>query len=167
MGHAEATPSPVPRFRRARPEDAEAITDLIVRSKRSLGYSDEFMAAITPVMAFTPSELEQASDHVEVLEAEGRVLGLFRLRKRTELAFLEDLWIDPSVMGRGHGRRAFERAAEVARSWGKGVMEFESDPFAEPFYVHLGAERVGMSPSHILPGRAVPLMRYALGGGPG
>jgi hypothetical protein len=43
-----------------------------------------------------------------------------------------------------------------------GVMEFESDPFAEGFYLKLGAECVGMSPSLLLPGRSIPLMRYAL-----
>ncbi len=56
----------------------------------------------------------------------------------------------------------FERAAEVGRGWGLGVMEFESDPFAEPFYLHLGAERVSMSPSTLVPGRSIPLMRFAL-----
>ena len=38
-------------------------------------------------------------------------------------------------------------------------MELEADPFAEPFYLHLGAVRVGMSPVTVVPGRAVPLMR--------
>jgi len=37
-----------------------------------------------------------------------------------------------------------------------------SDPGAEGFYLGLGAERVGMSPSTLLPGRSIPLMRYAL-----
>ena len=65
-------------------------------------------------------------------------------------------------MGQGYGRCLFERAAAVARGWALGVMEFEADPHAEPFYLHLGAERVGVSPSAAIPGRAVPLMRYAL-----
>ena len=65
-------------------------------------------------------------------------------------------------MGRGYGRLLFERAVGIGRGWGMGVLEFESDPFAEPFYLGLGAVRVGMSPSTIIPGRAVPLMRYAL-----
>jgi hypothetical protein len=41
-------------------------------------------------------------------------------------------------------------------------MEFESDPNAEPFYRHLGAERVGTTDSELVPGRTLPLMRYAL-----
>jgi GNAT superfamily N-acetyltransferase len=150
------------RFRRARPDEAEAITELVLRSKRHWGYADEFIALMAPVMTFTREDLERPADRVEVLEADGRLDGVIRLRRRTELAFLEDLWLDPSVMGRGLGRRLFARAVEIARGWGKGVLEFESDPFAEPFYLHLGAQRVGMSPSTTLPGRAVPLMRFAL-----
>ena len=65
-------------------------------------------------------------------------------------------------MGRGFGRRLFLRAAHVAREWGLGVMEFESDPYAEPFYLRLGAKRVAMSPSSLVPGRSLPLMRYRL-----
>ncbi len=152
----------MPRFRRARPGEAEAITRLALRSKRHWGYDEAFMAALTPELTFTPAELERELDHVEVLDSAGGLVGVFRLRRRTELAFLMDLWIEPAAMGRGYGRRAFERAAAVARSWGAGVMELEADPHAEPFYVHLGAVRVGMSPVTVVPGRAVPLMRYAL-----
>lgn len=151
-----------PSFRLARPGEASAITELILRSKRHWGYPDAFFVAMTPVMTITPSDLARAADHAEVLEADGRLLGVIRLRCRTELAFLEDLWVDPPAMGRGLGRRLFERATEVARGWGKGVLEFESDPHAEAFYLHLGAVRVGMSPSAAIPGRSIPLMRYAL-----
>lgn len=151
-----------PWFRLAHPDDATAITDLVLRSKRHWDYSDAFMTAMTPVMTFTPADMEQPADHVEVLETDAGLLGVIRLRRRTELAYLEELFVAPEVMGHGYGRTLFERAAELARDWGYGVMEFESDPFAEPFYVHLGARRVAMSPSASLPGRALPLMRFAL-----
>ena len=41
-------------------------------------------------------------------------------------------------------------------------MELETDPNAEPFYLHLGAVRVRMSPVAAVPGRSVPLMHYTL-----
>ena len=153
---------PTSRFRRAHGGDAEAITRLVLRSKRHWGYSEAFMAVMTPAMTFAPADLEGPLDHVEVLEAGDDLLGMLRLGRRTELAYLEDLFVAPEVMGHGYGRRIFERAADLARGWGYGVMELESDPFAESFYLYLGAERVAMSPSETLPGRAVPLMRYAL-----
>ena len=154
--------TPPARFRRAHPDDAPAITRLMLRSKRHWGYSEAFMAATSPAMSLEPEDLERPTDRVEVLEMEGELLGLFRLRRHTELAFLEDLFVDPAAMGRGYGRMLFERAAEVGRDWGLGVMEFESDPYAESFYRHLGAERVSMSPSTLVPGRSIPLMRFAL-----
>jgi GNAT superfamily N-acetyltransferase len=154
--------TPLPGLRRARPEDAEAITRLALRSKRHWGYDHDFMAALTPELTFTPADLVRERDHIEVLDSSDDLLGVLRLCWRTEIAFLEDLWIDPEAMGRGYGRLLFERSVEVARSWGKGVMELEADPFAEPFYLHLGAVRVSMSPVTVVPGRSVPLMRYSL-----
>jgi GNAT superfamily N-acetyltransferase len=154
--------SPPAGFRRPRPDEAAAITELALRSKGHWGYDEAFMEALADELTFAPADLERPSDHVEVLEVDGRLVGVFRLCRRTELAYLADLWVEPSAMGKGYGRRLFERAADVARGWGKGVMELESDPHAEPFYLRLGAERVGMSPVAQIPGRAVPLMRYAL-----
>ncbi|HSM33697.1 MAG TPA: GNAT family N-acetyltransferase [Anaerolineae bacterium] len=149
-------------LRRARRGDAEAITSLTLRSKRHWGYDEAFMATMTPALTCVPDDLLAGDQQVEVLEGSTGLLGFYRLRRLTELAFLEDLFVDPDAMGQGVGRQLFLRAASVAREWGAGVMEFESDPFAESFYLRLGAERVGMSPSQLLPGRSIPLMRYAL-----
>jgi GNAT superfamily N-acetyltransferase len=149
-------------LRRARPADAEAITRLTLRSKRHWGYDEAFMAVVTPSLSCSAADLLAPDRHVEVLASGTRLLGYFRLRRLTELAVLEDLFIDPDDMGCGFGRQLFLRATEVAREWGAGVLEFESDPFAESFYLRLGAERVGMSPSKLLPGRSLPLLRYSL-----
>ena len=55
-------------FRQARPDEAEAITALVVRSKRHWGYPDAFIEAMTPVMSFTRADLEHLRARVEVLE---------------------------------------------------------------------------------------------------
>lgn len=151
-----------PRFRPARPDELEAITALAIRSKRYWRYSDGFMAALIPELTFQQADLEDERTRVEVLEVDGRLTGALRMRRRTELAYLEDLWIDPEAIGHGYGRIGFERSCAIGREWGKGVMELEADPFAEPFYAHVGAVRVAMSPVLQVPGRAVPLMRYTL-----
>ena len=154
--------APLSRFRPAGPDELEAITALAIRSKAYWGYPDEFMAALRPELTFRQADLDDPRTRVEVLEVDGRLIGAIRMRRRTELAYLEDLWVDPEAIGQGYGRIGFERACEIGRGWGKGVMELEADPFAEPFYLHLGAVRVGMSPVTVVPGRAVPLMRYSL-----
>jgi GNAT superfamily N-acetyltransferase len=101
-------------------------------------------------------------DHVEVLETSVGMIGFLRLQRRADVAWLEDLFVDPSVVRQGHGRRLFEHAADVSRGWGYAAMGFESDPFAEGFYARLGAKRVGSPPSELMPGRELPLMRLAL-----
>jgi GNAT superfamily N-acetyltransferase len=154
--------TPLPAFRLARPDELEAITALAIRSKRYWGYSDEFIETLTPELTFRQADLDDERTRVEVLESDGELVAAIRLRRRTELAYLEDLWIDPQAIGQGYGRISFERAAHIGREWGKGVMELEADPHAEPFYLHLGCQRVWMSPVTSVPGRSVPLMRYAL-----
>lgn len=149
-----------PLLRRARPDEASVVTALALRSKRLWNYSDEFMEAVAPNMALTSEDIE--ADHVEVLESALGLVGFLRLQRRPDEAWLEDLFIDPQAVWKGHGRRLFERAAELSRGWGYAVMRFESDPHAEPFYLAMGAERVGLSASSLIPGRALPLMSFGL-----
>lgn len=42
---------------------------------------------------------------------------------RGEVCWLEDLWVEPAAMGRGLGRRLFERAAALGRESGCVRME--------------------------------------------
>ncbi len=47
-----------------------------------------------------------------------------------------------------------------AEALGYAVIFIENDPYAEPFYLARGAERVGSVPSSVLPGRALPLLQF-------
>lgn len=154
--------APLPAFRPAGADELPSVTALAKRSKRHWGYSDAFMAALDAELTFHEADLADERTRVEVLEVGGQLIGALRLRRRTELAYLEDLWIDPEAMGHGYGRLGFERACQIGREWGQGVIELEADPHAEPFYLHLGCERVWMSPVTSVPGRSVPVMRYSL-----
>lgn len=150
----------LPRLRPARPDEAPAVTDLIVRSKRSWGYSEEFMALVGADMVISAADIE--TDHVEVLAIDDELIGMIRLQRGEGHAWLQDLFVDPEAMGRGHGKRLFERAAEQSRGWGYAEMHFDSDPNAESFYLRLGATRIGTTPSSIVPGRTFPRMSYPL-----
>jgi GNAT superfamily N-acetyltransferase len=149
-----------PQLRAAEPAEAATITQLALRSKRRWGYDEAFMAAITPVMTLTPDDL--ATARVEVLESGDRLLGFLRLVREAEHAWLEDLFVEPQAVGQGYGRLLFERAVELARADGYRSLRFESDPHAEPFYLQMGAQRIGMSRVASVPGRSVPLMEYRL-----
>jgi GNAT superfamily N-acetyltransferase len=151
---------PHPLLRRARPDEAARITAMVMRSKSSWGYSESFMELVAPDMTITPADI--VADQVEVLDVDGAIVGMLRLQRHDDHAWLQDLFVDPSVMGRGLGRRLFQHAASCAREWGYRELRFESDPNAESFYLRLGAERIGAAPSSLVPGRELPQMRYQL-----
>ena len=70
--------------------------------------------------------------------------------------------MEPDAIGRGHGRRLWCHAVALARALGAWRMRIESDPFAEPFYRAMGAERIGEAASDAIPGRLIPLLVLAV-----
>lgn len=77
---------------------------------------------------------------------------------------LEDLWLEPEAIGAGHGRRLWEHAVAVARACGASAMELDAEPNAMGFYERMGAVRVGVTASSVVPGRELPRMRVPLVG---
>ncbi len=65
-------------------------------------------------------------------------------------------------MGKGLGRILFDTIAKHARSLGFTSLNIHSDPYAEAFYLHMGAKKVGDLPSGSIPGRTLPLLEVAL-----
>lgn len=144
-------------IRRVTPAEAGAITDLGFRSKAYWGYSPEFMEACREDMTITPEFI--ASHPVFALEEQGRIMGFYGLLPRTvDLVVLDFLYVDPDAIGRGYGRQLWAHLTETARSLGFRRMEISADPNAEPFYVAMGARRIGETPSTAIPGRMLPLM---------
>ena len=151
-------------FRPALPHQADELTDLLRHSKRYWGYDDAFMAAARLQLVITPASIEQ--DRIEVLFLDDRIGGFFRLRPREDIPgklWLEDLFLDPSLIGQGWGRVMWDRVVEVAVSLGCQVLEWETDPHAEAFYMRMGAVTVGQSESTLFPGRVLPVMRFEIG----
>lgn len=149
-------------IRRAVPAEAPLLSDVAFRAKAAWGYDEAFMAACREDLTITPEEI--LAEQVHVLEADERVLGFYRVRKRSDAAELADLWIEPEVMRRGHGRRLFQHAATTAAHLGFTYMSIQSDPHAEGFYRAMGALRIGEAPSTVFPDRQLPLLIFSLAG---
>lgn len=148
------------RIRRARQEEADALTALATRAKAHWGYDAEFMDRVSDAMVLSPADI--AAHEVFVLQdPAGAVVGFHRVIPG-DPAELEDMWVEPETMGNGHGRRLFEHAAAIARSLGAGALELDADPNAVGFYERMGMLRVGETPSTRIPGRALPRMRLEL-----
>lgn len=144
--------------RSARGEDADVLTEVAIRSKGHWGYDEDFMARARPDLTVTPGMIDEGW---WVLEADGRPVGFYNLRRRDDCAWLEDLFIDPDRIGHGLGRLAWQHLVERARAMGHDVLRLASDPHAEPFYRAMGARRVGEVEATST-GRSLPLMQLDL-----
>jgi GNAT superfamily N-acetyltransferase len=147
-------------IRPAEPNEAEALTELTMRSKAHWGYDEEFMRSVRAELTVSRDTI--AEQEVFVLEERGVVAGFYALVGSMPHTELSMLFVDPSFHRRGYGRLLFEHAAREARALGATEMTIDSDPFAEPFYLALGAERIGDVPSGSIPGRMLPQLRYRL-----
>jgi GNAT superfamily N-acetyltransferase len=139
-------------IRRARPDEADALTRLAVRSKAHWGYDDAFMRTASPDLQMTADRL--ASTAAYAAEQDGAIAGFYVLSAEPEGPTLSDLWIDPARMGAGVGARLYRHMLQTARALGYAVVRIESDPHAEGFYLKMGAVRVGVVPSRIAMGGA-------------
>ena len=89
-------------------------------------------------------------------------MGWHRVTSHGDRAELEDLWLEPPVIGTGLGRFLFQHAVGVAADGGATHMEWDADPFAVGFYQAMGGEEIGSTPSAAEPGRMLPRMRIAV-----
>ncbi len=158
------TPGSKTSMRRARAEDAEALSDLAFRSKAHWGYDPAFLAACR-------AELEIRADQIEwfptyLLDDAGAIAGFYSLESlSTDCIELNHLFLEPARIGRGEGRILLTHAAARARERGYRVMRIQSDPHAEAFYTACGATRVGEEASASIPGRTLPVLELALAEG--
>lgn len=108
-------------------------------------------------------DAQDVSAHeVWVLELEGQLAGWHRVTLHDQRAELEDLWLEPPMIGSGLGRILFEHAVAVAESTGATVMEWDAEPYAEGFYQAMGGEEIGRTPSAAEAGRTLSRMRLSL-----
>lgn len=148
-------------IRAARPNDRETLTELCMRSKRSNGYDDAFMALCTEELRV--QDLWITEDDFWIAEAlDGRVVGCIRLSSEGGIGELETCFVDPDWKGKGVGKRLFEALHEKAKTIGLELIGLDADPFAEPFYARMGFRTIGRSPSGSIPGRTLPRMEMNL-----
>ncbi len=148
-------------IRRARPEEAEVLTELAIRSKGHWGYDTAVLAACRAELTFTADDLTRAVTFVA--DGPGGPVGFYRLLVRDDgICELDDLFVDPTAIGSGVGKRLW--AHTVAQAAAAGCMEItiQSDPFAEGFYQAMGAKRIGESESGSVPGRMLPVLKYVI-----
>ncbi|MBY8881122.1 GNAT family N-acetyltransferase [Actinacidiphila acidipaludis] len=156
-----------PRVRPARPDEAELLTALVLRSKAHWGYDAAFMAACRDELAVTAEKVaEHRTAVVELAGGEGpaTVAGMVTVEGEPPHGAIGMLFVDPGAMGRGVGRLLYGHALRVAAGLGITRLSIDADPYAEAFYRTMGAVTVGRVPSGSVPGRTLPLMEVEIAG---
>ena len=141
-------------IRRATSSDSARATELARIAKAHWGYPAEWLASWSDELSITEHDIEHHATFVAMLD--GHVVGICQLHEGGVGAVLENVWVDPAYHGRGVGRALVEHAKGHAR----GVIAIVADPYAEPFYLKLGARRVGAVPAPMpgAPDRTLPLL---------
>ncbi len=141
-------------------EDLPAINALMLRSKAHWGYDAKFMAACEDELTISGTDLKLSP--VLVCYDGDVPVGVAKLLYQDGKCYLHHLFVDPGAMGQGIGRALMDWARRKAISAGFRTIEIEADPFAAPFYEHLGAVRIGKVASQSIPGRDLPLHQLKL-----
>lgn len=140
-------------LRAARPGEADDLTELVMRSKAHWGYDADFLRQVRPALTLTDRHLAATV----VAELDGRLAGVATLAGEEFEGELDLLFVDPWAIGKGVGRALFRDAVARAHTLGMTRLLIESDPYAEEFYLRMGATRIGETISTAT-GRTLPLL---------
>ena len=109
---------------RAKPEDADALTEIAHAAKRHWGYPERWIESWRDILTMRP-EFIAANVAYSAME-DDRAVGFYLLTTESDGMHLDHLWIAPHAMGRGIGRALFEHAVEEAR--GSATERSKSKP---------------------------------------
>jgi len=146
------------RIEKARPADAQALTKVLLASKKTWGYPEEWLELWNDELKILPQTIR--SRHFWVGRNEREIVFFYSVRHMAGSKYeLEDCWVAPPYIGKGFGRMLFEHLKETLRDLGCSQLLICSDPNAEGFYRRMGAIRAGEQLSKMA-GRGLPLLEY-------
>jgi GNAT superfamily N-acetyltransferase len=146
---------------RAKPQEADALTEIAHAAKRHWGYPERWIESWRDTLTIRAEFI--AANVTYCAMEDFRAVGFYLLTNESDGLHLDHLWIEPRAMGRGIGRALFEHALEQTRRLGHRTLKIEADPNAEGFYARMGARRVGVTVTNIEhQRRELPLLLYDL-----
>jgi GNAT superfamily N-acetyltransferase len=146
-------------IRAARPDEGELLREIAVAAKAHWGYDEGWVRSWAARGDFSPEAL--TSKPVLVAEADDHVIAFAMLIPRGDVAWLDDLWVEPEWIGRGIGTMLFDAAAARALELGADRMEWEAELNAIGFYEKRGGRYLRDSEETEL-GRVLPIMGIEL-----
>ena len=125
---------------RARPEHADALTQIAIAGKRHWNYPESWIQLWLPLLTITPSYI--AGHEIWLALADEQPVAFYSLKGDGESLWLDNLWVLPAFMGQGIGEFLFRHALIRCRKRDASVLRIESDPNAQGFYEKMGAVKV-------------------------
>jgi catechol 2,3-dioxygenase-like lactoylglutathione lyase family enzyme/GNAT superfamily N-acetyltransferase len=146
--------------RAAKKSEAKVLSGLAMRSKSYWPYTSDYLEKCIGVLHVTEEDILQWP--VFVAERKDEVLGFFALKKVGGENRLDHLWIDPRFIGKGIGKLLFTESIDAAKKIGWSLFRIAADPYAEPFYLKMGAKNIGSVQSRIKPDLFLPHLEMKL-----
>ena len=144
------------QIRQALPSEVEHLSGLAFRSKSYWGYSDQFMQACREELTVDECYIE--NNPTFVIETGKNIVGFYSLEHISAAEVeLSLLFVDPTFIGKGYGRKLMMHAQAKARHLGYSKMMIQGDPNAERFYRSAGGSVVGTRKSVSIPNRELPI----------
>jgi N-acetylglutamate synthase-like GNAT family acetyltransferase len=147
-------------IRRALPSEAANLSALALRPKALWGYDAAFMEACRAPLTVDPEAIAKYPFYV--LDEGGTITGFYGLSGQPPRGEIDFLFVEPESVRSGRGQRLARHLLALARSLGFEEMDVSADPFAEDFYVAMGAVRIAEVPSDAIPNRLIPRLRFSL-----
>lgn len=148
------------KVERATEEDHVALTALTKKSKAFWGYSPQQMRSWDEVLTITQDYI--SNNETFKLVSEDKIIGYYSLLSiNAETLKIDNLFICPDFIGKGHGKILMNHIFQKAVSEKCTAIILESDPNAELFYSRFGFTTIRQTETS--PGnRSLPLMKFTL-----
>lgn len=146
-------------IRRAQTHEAVALSDLVMRSKSYWPYPTDYLSKCVDALRIDESYISNWP--VFVGEVKGTVVGIFALKTIAGEHRLDHLWIDPSFIGMGYGKKLLLAAIIEAKKIGWNEFRLAADPYALEFYLRLGGNQIGVVQSRIKPDLFLPHVEFS------
>ena len=106
--------------RRAQSGEAEALNELITRSKSYWGYDHSFVEAYRSFLSLSPEAIEHHPVYCV------KIAGISHFNRVSDAEIeLSHLFIEPAFIGQGIGKLLWQHAVDLARSMGAKALVFD------------------------------------------
>ena len=129
-------------IRNAESQDAQAVSDIYLRSRRELVACAPLVHSDVEVRSWIRDTLIP-SGGVRVAEAEGRVVGFLAVTRDTQAGWIDQLYVLPESVGLGIGSRLLHVALEEL-SPPIRLHTFQANERARRFYERHGFQEIAL-----------------------